>query len=258
MSDLARLKRLKSRGFTLVEVMVALLVMAVLATMAWQGIDAMVRTRDVSSDVVERTLRLSTVMSQWEQDLASFQSTSPGPNKSRVIERPMQFDGAAFRLVRRTDEGMQMVVWAVRDGVLQRWAGPAVTGASQLQDQWLRSLQLIGNEPQQVRALEGVQSMQVYFYVDNAWGNAQSSLGVDQAAGAPPLAAGAAGGGASSPVAGGANPNTGTSPPPAAGTPPAPTNPRLPQGVRVVFGFAGAGDAVRTVTRDVQIKRQEP
>lgn len=227
----------RSRGFTLIEVMVALLVMAVLATMAWQGIDAMVRTRDVSQDVVERTLRLSTVMNQWEQDLASFQSTSPGPNKSPVIRHPIQFDGAAFRVVRRTDEGMQMVVWAVRDGVLQRWAGPAVTGATALQDQWLRSLQLIGNESQQVRALDGVQSMQVYFYEGNAWSNAQSSLGAAPTVTPPPEA----------PPGGDTSPGGPTLQPPQ----------RLPQGVRVVFSFAATGDVARTVTRDVQLKRQE-
>jgi prepilin-type N-terminal cleavage/methylation domain-containing protein len=36
-------------GFTLVEVLVALAVMAVIAGMAWQGIDAMVRSRDAVS-----------------------------------------------------------------------------------------------------------------------------------------------------------------------------------------------------------------
>ena len=33
------------RGFTLVEVLVALLIMAVMATMAWQGVDGIVRAR---------------------------------------------------------------------------------------------------------------------------------------------------------------------------------------------------------------------
>ena len=36
----------RARGFTLVEVLVALAIMALLATMAWQGVDAMARTRE--------------------------------------------------------------------------------------------------------------------------------------------------------------------------------------------------------------------
>lgn len=220
------------RGFTLVEVMVALVVMAVLSTMAWQGIDAMVRSRDVNRDVVERNLRLSAVIGQWEQDMANFHSTSPGPTKSRVIDRPISFDGTAMRLVRRTDDGLQLVVWALRDGVLQRWASPVVVGASQLQDQWLRSLQLIGNEAQQVRTIESLQSMQVYFYAENAWSNAQSSLGNETAAtGAQPSTPGAA----PAPVAA----------------------PRLPQGVRVVLTLSQGNDGAGvSLTRDVALTRE--
>ena len=43
------------RGFTLVEVLVALSIMAVLATMAWQGIDGMVRARDISQARLDRS-----------------------------------------------------------------------------------------------------------------------------------------------------------------------------------------------------------
>ena len=38
-----------ARGFTLVEVLVALLVMAVMAGMAWQGVDGIVRSRRYNS-----------------------------------------------------------------------------------------------------------------------------------------------------------------------------------------------------------------
>ena len=80
------------RGFTLVEVLVALSIMAVLATMAWQGIDGIVRARDISQTQVERSLRLNTVMAQWEQDLAALIDTGAVP--------ALAFDGATRRAVR--------------------------------------------------------------------------------------------------------------------------------------------------------------
>ncbi|MDO8376410.1 MAG: prepilin-type N-terminal cleavage/methylation domain-containing protein, partial [Aquabacterium sp.] len=35
------------QGFTLVEVLVALVIMAVIAVMGWQGVDSMARSRDI-------------------------------------------------------------------------------------------------------------------------------------------------------------------------------------------------------------------
>ena len=45
---MANPRSFRDRGFTLVEVLVALVVMATLAVMAWQGVDGIVRTRDAS------------------------------------------------------------------------------------------------------------------------------------------------------------------------------------------------------------------
>jgi general secretion pathway protein J len=156
-----------ARGFTLVEVLVALLIMAILAVMGWQGVDGMIRARDASQQAAERTLRLTTVIAQWEQDLGSLYENPSVP--------ALVFDGANLRLVRLTPEGAQVVVWSLREGVWRRWASPAVRRAFELQQAWLRSQQLIGNEEQQVRVLEGATEWQVYFFQGNAWANAQSS-----------------------------------------------------------------------------------
>ena len=60
---------MKARGFTLVEVLVAMMIMAILAVMAWQGVDGIVRTRTASQARLEQTLRLNTVLGQLEQDV---------------------------------------------------------------------------------------------------------------------------------------------------------------------------------------------
>jgi general secretion pathway protein J len=170
-----------ARGFTLVEVLVALLIMAILATMGWQGVDGMVRARDISRDSAERTLRLTTVVGQWEQDLMSLYDSAIVP--------ALQFDGARLRLTRTTPEGAQVVVWSLREGVWQRWASPSVRRAFELQQAWLMSQQLIGTEERQVRLLDNASEWQVYFYRGNAWTNAQSSGDVIPAA-PPPAASG--------------------------------------------------------------------
>lgn len=161
-------------GFTLVEVLVALLVMAIMAGMAWQGVDGIVRTRDSSQARLEQTLRLNTVVAQWDHDLASIQETD-------IVKNALTCDGATVRLTRKTPTGVQIVAWSMRpndDGTgaaWVRWAGPSVTSAGELQDSWLRSQQLQGGEPGSLRALNGLTGWQVYFYQGNGWANCQST-----------------------------------------------------------------------------------
>jgi general secretion pathway protein J len=206
-------------GFTLVEVLVALVLMAVLSGMAWQGLDGIARARNASQERVEVTLRLNTVLAQWEQDLQSLFDTDILP--------ALAFDGATLRLVRRQPEGLQVVAWALREQRWMRWAGPVVTQPAALQESWLLSQQLLGNEPAQLRMHEGLASWQVYFYRGNAWSNAQSSADAAQPAQPP-------------------------------GSAPAQTErSALPTGVRIVLALEGGG-LVGKLTRDVMLGPQSP
>lgn len=154
-------------GFTLVEVLVALAIMAVLAALTWRGIDGMTRTQEASQAALERAARLGTVLQQWERDLQSVQQGAGVP--------ALAFDGATLRLTRSTDTGVQLVAWSLRDGALWRWASVPVTRANEVQEQWFRSQQLLGDEPGTLRVVGEVGQMQVYFYRNNAWTNAQSA-----------------------------------------------------------------------------------
>jgi general secretion pathway protein J len=203
--------RRRDSGFTLVEVLVALLIMAVLSTMAWQGIDGIVRARDISQAQMERTLRLNTVMAQWDQDLMSVHDTTAVP--------ALAFDGATIRLVREAQGGVQMVAWSLQGTQWRRWAGPVVTRVSELQESWMRSQQLLGNEPGQLLLLDNATEVQVYFFRGNGWSNAQSSGDTAQ---------------------------------PAAGSD-APQRELLPSGVRLMLAF---GD--QRLTRDLVLGPQMP
>jgi general secretion pathway protein J len=176
--------RLRHRGFTLVEVLVAVVIMAIMSLMAWQGVDGIVRARESNQERLELTLRLETVIAQWEQDLASLQETTAVP--------ALTCDGQSVRITRRTEGGMQVVAWSLRPdnttATWQRWAGPPVTTTTALQETWLRSQQFQGGEPGQLKALSGLDQWQVYFFQGNAWANCQSTGNVAGAAetAAPP------------------------------------------------------------------------
>ncbi len=160
-------RRPAAGGFTLVELLVALAAMAVLTGLAWTGIDGMLRSREATQAAMDRTLRLNTVMLQFEQDLAAIQETPAVP--------PLQFDGRTLRLTRAADEGVRVVAWTLRDGAWWRWAGPVVLRSGELQQSWLASQQLQGGEPGELQLVDAAESWQLYYYRGNAWTNAQSS-----------------------------------------------------------------------------------
>ncbi len=212
----------RASGFTLAEVLVALALMALLAVVSWRGVASMSETKHRADASVDETLRMGTVLAQWEQDLQQVHDTALVPS--------LAFDGASLRLVRRQPGGLQIVTWSLRDSKWQRWASPVANSAQGLQDAWLVSQQLLGNEPGQLTLFEGLAAWQVYFYRNNAWTNAQST---------GDLAAPNPGVGASAPVA---------------------QRSRLPDGVRVVLTLPGGGDGDvgRTITRDILVPPQLP
>jgi general secretion pathway protein J len=203
-----------SRGFTLVELLVSLFILALLAGLSWRGVDGIVRTRDASQERLDRQLRLQAVVAQWEADLGALQDGG-------VV--PLQFDGASLRLTRRTETGLQLIVWSLRGARWTRWAGPIATTVGELQEAWLGSQQLLGNESGQLDALGGVASWQLYFWRNNAWTNAQSSGDDDN-----------------------------TTPGPG----PQRQQQLLPGGVRMVLEFADGSGLAGKLTRDVALAPQ--
>jgi len=189
-------RRRPLRGFTLIEVLVALFILAIMAGLAWRGIDAVVRSRDVVQQRMERLQRLQTVLAQWDADLRQVIDTQVVPG--------LKFDGAAMRLTRPQPDG------------LHRWASPTTTSSRQLQEYWMNSYQLQGNEVGSVRMLAGLAQWQLYTYYGNAWTNAQSSGDVNTDGNRSDLTA-------------------------------------LPDGVRVIFEFSPGGEADGTVTRDIRL-----
>jgi general secretion pathway protein J len=227
--------RRPQQGFTLIEVLVALFILALMSAMAWQGVDAIARSRESTQARMDRLLRLQTVLAQWEADVQAVVDTQVVPG--------LNFDGATLRMTRRQPEGVQVVAWTLRSGGLHRWSAPPSTALDTLQEHWMRSYQLLGNEPGTLAMLEHVAQWQLFVFLtsSNGWSNAQSSGDVAQAptpAEVPPP----------DPAASGVDNGVVSAAPPLAVN-----HDALPDGLRLVIAFAPGGAAEGALTREVRL-----
>lgn len=76
----------KNLGFTLIEVLVALGIVAVISILSWQGLEEVLRSANRVTEVDEQVQTVSAVFSQLEKDLGSLELTldAPSPDSDLV------------------------------------------------------------------------------------------------------------------------------------------------------------------------------
>jgi general secretion pathway protein J len=175
---------MKQHGFTLVELLVGLALMAVLAVLSWRGLDTMARSRDSTQARINAVAAAQTGLSQWRADLNAIQAM-PGV----LSASSLAWDGRVMRLLRRSgtpqsqgqDAGLQVTAWTVRDGQWRRWQSADLRQRAQIDQAWREAGQW-GQNPssqalQQEAALMPAGSWQLFYLRENAWANPLSSDG---------------------------------------------------------------------------------
>ena len=207
----------KAQGFTLIEVLVAIGVMALMSLMAWRGIDGMLRTQTGLQNRADDIRTLQAGLAQWQTDLDQSLELSGTPG--------WDWNGQVLRLTRRTStqaEAIHVVAWTWRSdparvggGDWQRWQSAPLTLRSDWQTAWRLAEQWAQSPDPQTRAnqvsIHPMAGWQIFVHRGGHWANPLSSDVVTA--------------------------STTPTPPPAEGS--------LPDGVRLVLslppGPAGAG-----------------
>ena len=177
-----------TRGFTLIEVLVALGLLALLAGMGWQGISGLLRAREHTQTRIDAVARVQTALAQWHADLDALQIV-PTLDPAGV-----RWDGRVLRWVRRSvqasqvgvEGGLQVVAWRLEEGTWRRWLSAPVRTPGELQQAWQTAALPAPAAPVGGGdwAVQPLRSWRLVYFRGNAWTNPLSSA--DSAAVASP------------------------------------------------------------------------
>lgn len=123
------------RGFTLIEVLVALALMALLSIISWQALDLAGRSSDRLNANADDTLALVRVLGQVESDISrhadntilSFSGSASGSAAaSMLLPAGIAWKDQTLTVIRSAHDGTwQQVVWKQDGTALRRAVGPA-------------------------------------------------------------------------------------------------------------------------------------
>ena len=178
----------RQRGLTLVELLVAIGVLAFVAVLGWRGLDSITRARAALNTELDQTRGLQLAFAQLQTDCANavdaimLDGRSPlAVSADRItIARRVQLDAQPGKL--------QLVTWRLRNGVLTREESPATRDLTQL-DQYWQFAAAGGASPVTLRS--GLRTMDLRVWTDDgrgwrSWTQVQSPSSLSSPAPAAP------------------------------------------------------------------------
>lgn len=170
-SERSRSRSSAQHGLTLVELLVAISIMAFVAVLGWRGLDSITRARASLNQELEQTRGMQLAFAQMQTDCMNVVNAAELDGRA-----PVQIDPARITLIRRTQPeaqpgALQLVTYRLRDGLLTREESQPTRDLTRL-EQYAQLVQSTAPSvtQSQVRLQAGVQAMNLRVWADDGRG----------------------------------------------------------------------------------------
>ncbi len=128
--------RNKHSGLTLVELLVAISILAIVAVLGWRGLDGIVRARIALTSDLEQTREMQLTFAQLQSDSLHLATPSILSNRPAINTKPEQLN--MVRTVFSDDQPsqLQVVSYQIKNGVLTRRESATTRDLTELDALW--------------------------------------------------------------------------------------------------------------------------
>lgn len=130
----------RRRGFTLVELLVAISVLAIVAVMGWRGLESIIQARVVLNTELAQARGLQLAFAQMQSDSGHIAESANIGGRPVLSAQPGRLTLVREVFAENQPSRLQVVAYRVRDGVLTRRESVATRDLKELDTAWVAAL----------------------------------------------------------------------------------------------------------------------